>query len=62
VKGRSCKCLPDCDQTTYVQVKIETYHQVVQKIGNAVVEKIKLLKSGFGKSGHHHRRQYFGRN
>ena len=35
---------------------------VVQKIGNAVVEKIKLLKSGIGKSGYHYRRPYFGRN
>ena len=35
---------------------------VVGKIGNAVVEKIKLLKSGIGKSGYHYRRPYFGRN
>ena len=35
---------------------------VVGKIGNAVVEKIKLLKSGIGNSGYHYRRPYFGRN
>ena len=26
VEGQACKCLPDCDQTIYVQVKIEKCH------------------------------------
>ena len=47
----------------FVESVVETVVEpVVQKIGNAVVEKIKLLKSGIGKSGYHYRRPYFGRN
>ena len=45
-------------RNNFVQTVVEP---VVEKIGNAVVEKIKLLKNGIGKSGHHHRRPYFGR-
>ena len=46
----------------FVESVVQTVVEpVVGKIGNAVVEKIKLLKSGIGKSGHHHRRPYFGR-
>ena len=46
----------------FVQSVVQTVVEpVVGKIGNAVVEKIKLLKNGIGKSGHHHRRPYFGR-
>ena len=47
----------------FVESVVQTVVEpVVQKIGNAVVEKIKLLKSGIGKSGYHYRRPYFGRN
>ena len=47
----------------FVETVLQTVVEpVVKKIGNAVVEKIKLLKSGIGKSGSHHRRPYFGRN
>ena len=46
----------------FVDSVVQTVVEPVQKIGNAVVEKIKLLKSGIGKSGYHYRRPYFGRN
>ena len=47
----------------FVESVVQTVVEpVVQKIGNTVVEKIKLLKSGIGKSGYHYRRPYFGRN
>ena len=46
----------------FVESVVQTVVEpVVGRIGNAFVEKIKLLKSGIGKSGHHHRRPYFGR-